>query len=93
MDLYFVGELYRSFNDDIKNISKNIHFLGKKRKEDIIRIYQEADILVNIGNSIDNQMPSKIFEYISTGKPILNFYKIRCIFVTFRMFFIIVADA
>ena len=76
MDLYFVGELYRSFHDDIKSISKNIHFLGKKGKEDIIRIYQEADILVNIGNSIDNQMPSKIFEYISTGKPILNFYKI-----------------
>ena len=37
---------------------------------------QQADILVNIGNSIKNQMPSKIFEYFNTGKPIINFYKI-----------------
>ena len=37
---------------------------------------QKADILVNIGNSIRNQMPSKIFEYFNTGKPIINFYKI-----------------
>ena len=33
-------------------------------------------MLVNIGNSVDNFMPSKIFEYISTGKPIINVYKI-----------------
>lgn len=36
---------------------------------------QEADVLVNIGNSTVNQIPSKIFDYISTGKPIVNFYK------------------
>lgn len=39
-------------------------------------IMQQADILVNIGNSIRNQMPSKIFEYFSTGKPIINLFKI-----------------
>lgn len=33
-----------------------------------------ADILINLGNSISNQMPSKILEYISFGKPIVNFY-------------------
>ena len=32
-------------------------------------------MLVNIGNAVDNQMPSKIFEYISTGKPVVNIYK------------------
>ena len=30
---------------------------------------------MNIGNAVDNQMPSKIFEYISTGKPIINIFK------------------
>jgi len=34
----------------------------------------KSDILINLGNSITNQMPSKIFEYISFGKPIINFY-------------------
>ncbi|MCB2353561.1 hypothetical protein [Clostridium estertheticum] len=37
----------------------------------------EADILINIGNNIPNQMPSKIFDYISTGNPIINFYKLK----------------
>jgi len=36
----------------------------------------KADILINIGNTIQNQMPSKIFDYISTGKPIINFCKL-----------------
>ena len=31
-----------------------------------------ADVLVNMGNTVHNQMPSKVVEYISTGKPILN---------------------
>lgn len=34
----------------------------------------QANMLVNIGNTIINQTPSKIFEYISTGKLICNFY-------------------
>ncbi len=33
-----------------------------------------ADVLVNIDNTNLFQVPSKIFEYFSTGKPILNFY-------------------
>jgi hypothetical protein len=36
---------------------------------------RDADILVNIGNNAINFVPSKIFDYISTGKPIINFYK------------------
>ena len=36
-----------------------------------------SDILINLGNAVSNQMPCKIFEYISFGKPILNFYFIK----------------
>ena len=38
-------------------------------------ITKEADFLVNIGNINDLQSPSKFLELISTGKPIVNFYK------------------
>jgi len=31
-----------------------------------------ADVLVNIGNSTLDQLPSKVVEYAATGKPILN---------------------
>lgn len=34
-----------------------------------------ADVLINIGNSVPVHMPSKILEYINTGKPMVNFYK------------------
>lgn len=36
-----------------------------------------ADVLVNIGNLMTNQVPSKIFDYIALGKPIVNICKNR----------------
>ena len=32
-----------------------------------------CDILVNVSNDMDQFFPSKVFDYLSTGKPILNF--------------------
>lgn len=74
-DLFFVGGFYGEMPILTENKYSNIHYLGKKSHEEIIEIYKKADVLVNIGNQITNQMPSKIFEYISTGRPIINFYK------------------
>ena len=37
----------------------------------------DADILINIGNSVPVHMPSKTLEYINTGKPVVNFYKMQ----------------
>lgn len=37
-------------------------------------VLHSADVLVNVGNTISEQIPSKIFEYIATGKPIVNLY-------------------
>ena len=37
----------------------------------------DADILINIGNSVPVHMPSKTLEYINTGKPMVNFYKLE----------------
>ena len=31
-----------------------------------------ADVLVSLGNTYDNQMPSKLFGYFATGKPVLH---------------------
>lgn len=74
-DLSFVGGCYGDKNvlNEIKG--KNIHYLGKKKQKELMEIYEEADVLINIGNLVTNQMPSKIFEYISLGKPIINIYK------------------
>ena len=37
---------------------------------------READILINLNNTVSNQLSSKLFDYISTGKPIINICKI-----------------
>lgn len=47
---------------------------GRVKYEEIQRVYQKADVLVNIGNANTDFIPSKTFEYIATGKPIINFY-------------------
>ena len=36
---------------------------------------EKADILLNLGNASDTQLPSKIFEYFSTCKPVLTLAK------------------
>lgn len=36
-----------------------------------------ADVLVNLGNRCTNQTPSKIFDYLSTGKPIVNVHPLE----------------
>lgn len=38
------------------------------------KLLSEADVLISIGNAKSEMVPSKIFEYISYGKPIIHFY-------------------
>ena len=40
--------------------------------DEVEKYIMKAQVLVNIGNKMTNQVPSKLFEYISTGKPIIN---------------------
>ena len=42
--------------------------------EEIGGVYSAANILVSVGNSLPEFKPSKIFEYIATGKPIMNVF-------------------
>lgn len=53
-------------------IPKNVRCYGVVSIEEADNAIKNADILVNIGNIMINQVPSKLFSYISTGKPILN---------------------
>lgn len=43
--------------------------------ETALQAMADADVLINIGNSVPVHMPSKTLEYINTGKPMVNFYK------------------
>ncbi len=37
------------------------------------RFMQEADILINLENNLAGFLPSKVFEYFATGKPLISF--------------------
>lgn len=60
---------YIEFCDSHPNITL-VGEVGHDKVEEFIRC---ADILLNFGNNFAGMVPSKIFEYISYGKPILSF--------------------
>lgn len=51
--------------------------LPQQPYETALQAMADADIMINIGNSVPVHMPSKTLEYINTGKPMVNFYKME----------------
>ena len=72
LELYVAGDC----NDVLNNFqSDNIVINGLLTREKYIeKICTGADILINIGNSNSLQSPSKFFELLSTGLPVVTFY-------------------
>ncbi|WP_029232367.1 hypothetical protein [Butyrivibrio sp. VCB2006] len=66
-----------------KTVSKYKEVLGDRlvlhgwvSSSESIKAQKEAHILINLNNNIKNMLPSKLIEYINTGKPILNICQI-----------------
>lgn len=76
-DLVFAGDGQETIINEFKNkyFGKRLKHLGMISMTESFKMMQEADVLINIGNNVTNQVPSKLFDYISTGKPIVNFCK------------------
>ena len=51
--------------------------LPQQPYETALQAMADADIMINIGNSVPVHMPSKTLEYINTGKPMVNFFKME----------------
>lgn len=54
--------------------SANVVEHGRVSKGESTAAMYSSDILVSFGNDIPNQTPSKIYDYISSRKPIIHFY-------------------
>ncbi len=65
----------RSLTKYVKKAGGRIIKHGLVDTNEIKTVLADADILVNVGNAVAEVKPSKTFEYISTGKPIVNFYQ------------------
>lgn len=72
--LYFIG----SGQEDLLNqymhgvLAGRLHPIGRLTSKDCDAWLSSADVLINIGNKISNQVPSKLINYLSYGKTILN---------------------
>lgn len=67
-----------AYDDILKQAEHNTHSRissnGFVNHKEISEVLRESAILISIGNSHSKMIPSKTFEYISTGKPIIHFY-------------------
>ena len=73
-DFYGFGQELITELAEYSSAKDRIKLHGSVSSEIAEEIELKSDFLVNIDNTVISQVPSKIFEYISTGKPIINFY-------------------
>ena len=62
-------------NTYLSNTHSSIYCTGFVLQDNADAYLLESDILVHVGNKQSNIMPSKILDYVSTGKPIVNICK------------------
>lgn len=73
IEFHIYGDNDSKVFDDI-TLPKNVFLHKRINKEEVNKVLSDADVLVNFGNKMTNQYPSKLFEYMGYGKPIINFY-------------------
>ena len=70
----FYGSCCSYLEQNYSKLPECFELKGTVSVDECHKLVETADILINIGNDCPNQIPSKTFEYIATGKPILNVY-------------------
>ena len=48
---------------------------GYVARDELLKVIGESDALINIGNGVSTMVPSKVFDLVSYGKPIIHFSK------------------
>lgn len=65
------------FDPLLKQYPNNIFIHGLVTREVAADALEQASILINIANRARHQLPSKLVDYMATGKPILNIVSIE----------------
>src|SRR5699024_10828574 len=74
VDFYSQGDCEQMLNEYQEKTDGLISRNGYIPHEKMLGKINSASFLLNIGNKNSDMIPSKIFEYMSTGKPIIHFY-------------------
>ena len=71
LEIHFYGEVFPEFYAKL-SAEPGIHLHGLQGRADAWLAMQSMDILLNIGNTTDFQLPSKAVDYLASGKPVLH---------------------
>lgn len=74
VDILGTGDCNDIIEKAVDESGGSIIFHGMQSHETVIKYLNSADILLSIGNAESPMAPSKIYEYMSTGKPIIHTY-------------------
>ena len=72
----FYGNIADASILDLIEHSKYANYFGQLTHDEVVTKQNNADFLLNFGNDTPCAIPCKIFEYFSTGKPVVSFLKI-----------------
>jgi len=79
-EVHFYGRLNDCadlFEPYLRKYPKNVFVHGLVSRERAADALEQADILINIANRTRHQLPSKLVDYMASGKPILNMVSIE----------------
>lgn len=71
VEVHFYGEIFPEFFAKM-NAEPALRLHGLCSREEVRDAMQTMDILLNIGNKSDFQLPSKAVEYMATGLPVVH---------------------
>jgi len=71
LKVHFYGEIFPEFFEKL-NHEPSIQLHGLCSRDEVQAAMQQMDILINIGNATDFQLPSKAVDYLAAGKTVLN---------------------
>ena len=65
------------FENPLRQFPNNFFIHGLVSRDAAADALNQADFLINIGNKTRHQLPSKLVDYMATGKPIINIVSIK----------------
>ncbi|WP_291245175.1 glycosyltransferase [Fournierella sp.] len=82
LELVFVGGGWENYPADLlepyrKILGDRLIVTGPLPAVRAAEEVAKADVLLSLGNGVDNQVPSKIFEYFAAGRPVLHLAKLK----------------
>ena len=79
LDERFTVTIIGNGNEELQGVRSKaeIRLIQAVSREVAVNAILDADILLSIGNVYPVHIPSKTFDYISSGKPVIHFYSIE----------------